>query len=87
MVRPGNPKDITSFDDLANSDVDVIDPNPATSGGARWNIMAIYGSQIAQGKSPAEASTSSSRCSRTPPSRTTAPGTRCRRSRAARATS
>jgi sulfate/thiosulfate transport system substrate-binding protein len=55
MVRPGNPKDITSFDDLANSDVDVIDPNPATSGGARWNIMAIYGSQIAEGKSPAQA--------------------------------
>ena len=55
MVRPGNPKNITSFDDLANPDVDVIDPNPATSGGARWNIMAIYGSQIAEGKSPAEA--------------------------------
>jgi sulfate/thiosulfate transport system substrate-binding protein len=55
MVRPGNPKNITSFDDLANSDVDVIDPNPATSGGARWNIMAIYGSQIAEGKSDAEA--------------------------------
>ena len=55
MVRPGNPKNITSFDDLANSDVDVIDPNPATSGGARWNIMAIYGSQIAEGKTPAQA--------------------------------
>jgi len=55
MVRPGNPKHITSFDDLARSDVDVINPNPATSGGARWNIMAIYGSQIAEGKSPAEA--------------------------------
>jgi sulfate transport system substrate-binding protein len=55
MVRPGNPKHITSFDDLANPDVDVIDPNPATSGGARWNIMAIYGSQIAEGKSPAQA--------------------------------
>lgn len=55
MVRPGNPKHITSFDDLANSGVDVIDPNPATSGGARWNIMAIYGSQIAEGKTPAQA--------------------------------
>jgi sulfate/thiosulfate transport system substrate-binding protein len=54
-VRPGNPKNITSFDDLARSDVEVIDPNPATSGGARWNIMAIYGSQINEGKSPAEA--------------------------------
>ena len=55
MVRPGNPKHITSFDDLARDDVDVIDPNPATSGGARWNVMAIYGSQINEGKSPAEA--------------------------------
>jgi sulfate transport system substrate-binding protein len=55
MVRPGNPKHITSFDDLARDDVDVIDPNPATSGGARWNIMAIYGSQIAEGKSEEQA--------------------------------
>jgi sulfate/thiosulfate-binding protein len=55
MVRPGNPKHITSFDDLTRDDVDVIDPNPATSGGARWNIMAIYGSQINQGKTPAQA--------------------------------
>jgi sulfate/thiosulfate transport system substrate-binding protein len=55
MVRPGNPKNIHSFDDLARDDVDVIDPNPATSGGARWNIMAIYGSQIAEGKSEAQA--------------------------------
>jgi sulfate/thiosulfate transport system substrate-binding protein len=55
MVRPGNPKHITSFDDLARDDVEVIDPNPATSGGARWNIMAIYGSQIAEGKSEAQA--------------------------------
>ena len=55
MVRPGNPKHIQSFDDLARDDVDVIDPNPATSGGARWNIMAIYGSQIAEGKTEAQA--------------------------------
>src|SRR3954465_768987 len=55
MVRPGNPKNIQSFEDLTRDDVEVIDPNPATSGGARWNIMAIYGSQIAAGKSPAEA--------------------------------
>src|SRR5262245_54946544 len=55
MVRPGNPKNVHSFDDLTRSDVEVIDPNPATSGGARWNIMAIYGSQIRAGKSEAEA--------------------------------
>src|SRR5215210_3368704 len=55
MVRPGNPKHITSFEDLVRDDVEVIGPNPATSGGARWNIMAIYGSQINAGKSEAEA--------------------------------
>jgi sulfate transport system substrate-binding protein len=55
MVRPGNPKNIQSFDDLTRDDVEVIDPNPATSGGARWNIMAIYGSQIQAGKSEAQA--------------------------------
>jgi sulfate/thiosulfate transport system substrate-binding protein len=55
MVRPGNPKNIQSFEDLVRDDVEVINPNPATSGGARWNIMAIYGSQIEAGKSEAEA--------------------------------
>jgi sulfate/thiosulfate transport system substrate-binding protein len=55
MVRPGNPKNIQSFDDLVRDDVEVIAPNPATSGGARWNIMAIYGSQINAGKSEAQA--------------------------------
>jgi sulfate/thiosulfate-binding protein len=55
MVRPGNPKNIHSFQDLTRDDVEVIDPNPATSGGARWNIMAIYGSQIKAGKSEAQA--------------------------------
>jgi sulfate/thiosulfate transport system substrate-binding protein len=54
-TRPGNPEDIQSFDDLIEKDVEVITPNPATSGGAKWNIMAIYGSQIAQGSSEQEA--------------------------------
>ena len=55
MVRQGNPKSIRSFDDLVRDDVEVINPNPATSGGARWNIMAVYGSQIEAGRSEAEA--------------------------------
>jgi sulfate transport system substrate-binding protein len=42
-VRPGNPKDIQGWDDLIRDDVEVITPNPFTSGGARWNIMAAYG--------------------------------------------
>ncbi len=54
-TRPGNPKGIKGWDDLVSGDVDIITPNPATSGGAKWNIMAAYGSQIEQGKSEAEA--------------------------------
>jgi sulfate transport system substrate-binding protein len=55
VVRKGNPDGIHSFDDLLNRDVDVITPNPASSGSARWNAMAVYGSQIEQGKTPAQA--------------------------------
>jgi sulfate/thiosulfate-binding protein len=54
-VRKGNPKGIETWDDVARPGVDVIEPNPFTSGGARWNVMAAYGSQIVQGKSQAEA--------------------------------
>lgn len=42
-VRPGNPKDIQDWDDLLRDDVEVVTPNPFTSGGARWNIMAAFG--------------------------------------------
>jgi sulfate transport system substrate-binding protein len=54
-TRKGNPKHITSWNDLTKPGVQVITPNPFTSGGARWNVMAGYGSQIAQGKSDAQA--------------------------------
>ena len=54
-VRKGNPKHITGWNDVVKPGVKVITPNPFTSGGARWNIMAAYGSQIAQGKSPVQA--------------------------------
>jgi sulfate/thiosulfate-binding protein len=54
-VRKGNPKGIKTFDDLAKPGVKVITPNPFTSGGARWNVMAIYGSQIAEGKTEKQA--------------------------------
>jgi sulfate transport system substrate-binding protein len=43
LVRKGNPKGIKSWDDLARPGVAVITPNPKTSGGARWNYLAIYG--------------------------------------------
>lgn len=54
-VRGGNPKDIRDWDDLVRDDVEVLTPNPFTSGGARWNIMAMYGSQLAAGASAKEA--------------------------------
>ena len=53
-VRKGNPKNIKAWDDLVKPGVEVIHPNPFSSGGARWNIMAAYGAQLRQGKSPEE---------------------------------
>jgi sulfate/thiosulfate transport system substrate-binding protein len=55
VVRKGNPDNIQTWDDLLEEGVEVITPNPFTSGGARWNIMAAYGAQISQGKSKDEA--------------------------------
>ena len=43
LVRKGNPKGIKDWDDLLKSGVDVITPNPKTSGGARWNYLASWG--------------------------------------------
>ena len=55
VVRDGNPKKIKSWNDLLRPDVEVITPNPFTSGGARWNIMAAYGSWRKQGKTDKQA--------------------------------
>jgi sulfate transport system substrate-binding protein len=54
-VRKGNPKNIRTWDDLIKPGLQVIEPNPFASGGARWNVMAAYGAQLEQGKSEAEA--------------------------------
>lgn len=43
LVRKGNPKAIRDWPDLAKPGVEVISPNPKTSGGARWNYLAAYG--------------------------------------------
>jgi sulfate/thiosulfate-binding protein len=43
LVRKGNPKSIKDWDDLVKSGVQVITPNPKTSGGARWNYLAAWG--------------------------------------------
>ncbi len=55
VVRKGNPKHITGWDQLIKPGVDVITPNPSTSGSARWNILAGYGAELKEGKSPAQA--------------------------------
>lgn len=44
VVREGNPKNITDWADLARPGIEVITPDPSTSGGAQWNAMAVYGS-------------------------------------------
>jgi sulfate/thiosulfate transport system substrate-binding protein len=55
IVRKGNPKHIAGWSDLVKPGIQVVTPNPFTSGSARWNIMAAYGAQIKEGKTPAEA--------------------------------
>jgi sulfate transport system substrate-binding protein len=54
-VRPGNPKHITGWDDLIRPGVKVLTPNPFSSGGARWNVMAAYGAELKEGKTQAQA--------------------------------
>jgi sulfate/thiosulfate transport system substrate-binding protein len=42
-VREGNPKNIQDWSDLAQPDLEILTPNPKTSGGAMWNVLALYG--------------------------------------------
>lgn len=46
LVRGGNPKNILGWDDLIRPDVQVVTPNPKTSGGARWNHLAAWGHAV-----------------------------------------
>jgi sulfate/thiosulfate transport system substrate-binding protein len=55
VVRDGNPKKIKGWNDLLRPGVEVITPNPFTSGGARWNVMAAYGAWRKQGKTDKQA--------------------------------
>ena len=55
VVRKGNPKNIKTWNDLIKPGIQVINPNPFTSGGARWNVMAAWGAQIKQHKTPTQA--------------------------------
>jgi sulfate/thiosulfate-binding protein len=45
IVRKGNPKGIRSWDDLLRPGVEVLTPNPFTSGAAKWNLLAAYGAK------------------------------------------
>jgi sulfate/thiosulfate-binding protein len=49
LVRKGNPKNIHTWNDLIRPGVEVITPNPKTSGGARWNYLAAWGAALVQG--------------------------------------
>ncbi|MDX6711340.1 MAG: sulfate/thiosulfate transport system substrate-binding protein [Blastocatellia bacterium] len=46
LVRKGNPKGIHDFPDLARPGIKVIHPDPVSSGGAQWSLLAIYGSEL-----------------------------------------
>jgi sulfate transport system substrate-binding protein len=55
LVRKGNPKGIKDWDDLLKPGVEVITPNPKTSGGARWNYLAAWGYALKKYGSEAKA--------------------------------
>jgi sulfate transport system substrate-binding protein len=55
VVKKGNPKNITTWADLVKSGVQVVTPNPFSSGSARWNLMAAYGAALKQGDSASTA--------------------------------
>lgn len=57
VVRPGNPLNIHGWSDLTKSGVQIVTPDPISSGSARWNLLAAYESQIAQHFPPSAANT------------------------------
>jgi len=54
-VRPGNPEGIDSWDDLTRDGIEIVTPNPASSGAARWNALAAWGQVIDSGGTEADA--------------------------------
>jgi sulfate/thiosulfate transport system substrate-binding protein len=55
VVRDGNPKKLKTWNDLLKPGVQIVTPNPFTSGGARWNVMAAYGGALRAGMKPKRA--------------------------------
>ncbi|WP_116950541.1 sulfate ABC transporter substrate-binding protein [Jiangella endophytica] len=54
-VRPGNPENIQGWDDIVKPGIEIVTPNPASSGAARWNALAAWGHVSANGGTDAEA--------------------------------
>ena len=52
VVRKGNPKNIRSWDDLLKPGVEVVTPNPGSSGSAKWNLLAPYAAKSDGGRNP-----------------------------------
>ena len=57
VVRKGNPKNIKTWDDLLKPGVEVLTPNPFTSGAAKWNLLAAYGQRRTAARTRRRAST------------------------------
>ena len=55
VVRKGNPKDITDWDDLLKPGVEVVTPNPFSSGSAKWNLLAPTRSRATAARNPTRA--------------------------------
>jgi sulfate transport system substrate-binding protein len=55
VVRKGNPKGVRDWPDLAKGDVQVITPNPKTSGNGKWSFLAMWGAVVWRGGSEADA--------------------------------
>jgi sulfate/thiosulfate-binding protein len=53
VTRKGNPKHVKGWDDIVDQHLETITPNPFTSGGARWNVMAAYGAASDKGANKA----------------------------------
>jgi sulfate/thiosulfate-binding protein len=57
VVRKGNPKHITGWDDLIKPGIKIVTPDPASSGSAKWNILAAYAHVLSKGGTEADAKT------------------------------
>ncbi|GAB3587669.1 extracellular solute-binding protein [Calidifontibacter terrae] len=57
VVKKGNPEHITGWADLVKPGVKIVTPDPASSGSAKWNILAAYEQAISRGQTPAQAKT------------------------------